>query len=61
MAVLETSLAESWWQSPTTEAGECCLEKMLWDPEASVSQTADELSSASELLAGREKEFTFEL
>lgn len=60
MEVLENSLAESWWQSPTVEFGECCLEKIIWDPEASVSQTTDELTAASELLAGREKEFTFE-
>ena len=60
MEVLENSLAESWWQSRTTEDGECCLEKTIWDPEASVSETTNELTSASELLAGREKELTFE-
>jgi len=32
---------------------------MIWDPEVSVSQATNELTSASKLLAGREKEFTF--
>lgn len=45
---------------PTTEDGQSCLKEIIWDPEASVSQTIDELTCASEVLPGREIESTYE-